>query len=141
MSRQGRLDRRTGVQPSIAVPASAAYLEVTMLRRRSLFRSVLGRLGVALLALGLVVRLGGACEAMAMPVAAPVAHMAGCDQIPAKPVKHAPSACPVSCVALPDAVHPAIEQIAFVAAELQTDTTAKLAGLAGGPAPPPPRSA
>lgn len=112
-----------------------------MIRRRPSSRSLLGRLCVALLAFGLIMRLGGACEAMAAVPATPAAHMADCDRMPAKSAKESLSACAVACVALPDAVEPAVGSVAAVVAEPQPGLTTRLTGLARGPAPPPPRNA
>jgi hypothetical protein len=98
---------------------------------------------LALLAVGLVVRMGAGCEAMAATPATPAAHQAHCADSPAKPDRPAKSdvaACAL-CIALPDAAVAKVGTSPLVGIEPVAVLTDRLAGLAGGPAPPPPKIA
>lgn len=98
---------------------------------------------VALMAIGLVLRLVSACDAMAVTPTTPAAHQPHCADMPAKPdkpVKSEAAACPM-CVTLPvnlkaSAALEYIENAGHPLAEPH-----RLAGTSGGPAPPPPRIA
>lgn len=106
-------------------------------------RSPLRRLLVVLMALGLVMRLGGACEAMAAVTTPPAAHQAHCPEAPstpAEPVEKSAAECAL-CVALPDTASRGTEPATFTVPQPASAVPTRLAGLAGGPAPPPPRSA
>lgn len=98
---------------------------------------------LVLLALGLVVRMGAGCEAMAAKGAATAAHQTHCADMPAKPAKPVKTdlaACAL-CAALPDTAPAPVEAFGFVLPEHVSTPPARLAGLIGGPAPPPPRIA
>jgi hypothetical protein len=98
---------------------------------------------LALLAVALILRLGGACEAMAATPATPAVQMSHCADMPAKPDKPTRadvSACAL-CVALPD---PGIAKVAnapLVAIAPVAALLDRLAGLSAAPAPPPPKIA
>ncbi|MBB5714969.1 hypothetical protein [Sphingomonas aerophila] len=102
----------------------------------------LRRILLALLALGLVLRMGAGCDAMAAPLK-PAAQQSHCTDMPAKPdkpLKMDAAACAL-CVTLPGAT-PASYGVAVPAAGASDPSRPLLlAGLAGGPAPPPPRAA
>lgn len=101
----------------------------------------LRRLVLALLTIGLLMRVAMPCEAMAAPAATtPMTHCAPHGTAPAKPVKAAGADCAV-CVTLPDAAAPASHRPLYVAVEPLEAPRGGLHGLAGGPAPPPPRGA
>lgn len=93
-----------------------------------------------LLALGLVLRIGGACEEMvATPTAA--AHQSHCADMPTKPGKPAKTdvtTCAL-CVALPNAALATVDTVPPVAIKPLALNNDRLAGLTGGPAPPPPK--
>ncbi|HVF94667.1 MAG TPA: hypothetical protein VM900_10180 [Sphingomonas sp.] len=101
---------------------------------------------LVLLALGLVVRMGAGCEAMAASVSATATHQTHCADMPAKPdkpvkpVKADVTACAL-CAALPDSAFSAVEAAIFDLPEHASASSARLAGLVGGPVPPPPRIA
>ena len=98
---------------------------------------------LALLAIGLVLRMGGACEAMAASFAAPAVHEPHCADMPAKPDKPITSnaaACAL-CIALPDAASPRVASAILPAADPVAALPNRLTGLSGGPAPPPPKIA
>lgn len=98
---------------------------------------------VALLAIGLVLRLGGACEAMAATPAAPAAHQSHCADMPAKPdkpVKFDTAACAM-CVTLPAKLTAPAANVYVATADHAHAKPHRLAGTSGGPAPPPPRTA
>jgi hypothetical protein len=98
---------------------------------------------LALLAIGLVLRVGGACEAMAATPSMPVAHQGHCADMPAKPNKPMKSdvaACAL-CIALPDAAAAKVGSSFLVTVEPTVALIEPLPGLAGGPSPPPPKIA
>jgi len=98
---------------------------------------------VALLAIGLVLRLGSACEAMAATPAAPAAHQSHCADMPAKPdkpVKSEAAACAM-CVTLPAKLTAPAANVYVATANHTQARQHRLAGMSGGPAPPPPRIA
>jgi hypothetical protein len=98
---------------------------------------------LALLAVGLVMRLGAGCEAMAavaVPVAVGDTHCADMPAHPDKPAKLSPSICAL-CAALPDATPAAAATPCLEKMLLDAAPIAQLAGLDFGPAPPPPRVA
>ena len=110
---------------------------------RFLPRSLLSvrHLLLALLAIGLVLRMGTGCEAMAATPAAPAAHQSHCADMPAKPdkpVKSDVAACAL-CIALPDAMAAKVGSATLVAVESIAARPNHLSGLSGGPAPPPPK--
>lgn len=98
---------------------------------------------LALLAIGLVLRMGGGCEAMAATPAATAAHQAHCANMPArpdKPTKSNVAACAL-CIALPDRV-PVNQEAALLASmEPVASLCDRLVSLTSGPAPPPPKIA
>ena len=98
---------------------------------------------LALLALGLVLRMSAGCEAMAAVPIAPAAHQSHCADMPAKPAKsvEAASADCALCAAMPDGVAPHAATSTYTEVEPTSIGPVRLAGLAGGPAPPPPRIA
>ena len=96
---------------------------------------------LALLAVALVLRLGGACEAMAATPATSAVQMPHCAEMPAKPNKHTKvdvSACAL-CVALPDPAVGEVGATQFIAVAPVAALSDRLAGLSGAPAPPPPK--
>ncbi|RYD66656.1 MAG: hypothetical protein EOP58_05000 [Sphingomonadales bacterium] len=95
---------------------------------------------LALLAIAFVLRIGGACEAMAATPSAPAAHQAHCEDLPGKPDKPDAAAC-ASCVALPVAIPARAGATSLATLSPVASLTDTLAGLASGPAPPPPKSA
>lgn len=98
---------------------------------------------LTMLALGLVLRVGGACEAMAatQPVAAALqTHCADMPAKPDKPVKSEVATC-APCVALPDAAVAQVAMTSIISIEPVPALQERLAGLAGGPPPPPPKIA
>jgi len=99
----------------------------------------------ALLALGLLARVGMPCEAMASPHAAGHAPRSAshCAETPASTGKatQAPVGECALCVTLPDAVLPAADGVPYGSIEPAAAGPAGLRGLAGGPVPPPPRTA
>ncbi len=97
---------------------------------------------LALLAVAFVLRIGGACEAMAATPSAPAAHQAHCADLPGKPDKPVKSeaAC-ASCIALPVAAPSRDGATSLATISPLASLTDTLAGLASGPAPPPPKSA
>lgn len=98
---------------------------------------------LALLASALVLRIGGACEAMAATATAPAFLKDHCAEIPAKsgkPAKSDAAAC-ATCVALPCGIPGRVRAMAPNAMEPVASLASELAGLARGPAPPPPRIA
>jgi hypothetical protein len=98
---------------------------------------------LALLAIGLVLRMGASCEAMAATLQAPAAHNSHCADMPAKPdkpVKSDVAACAL-CIALPDAATPRVASVIPVTADPVAALSDRLSGLSGGPAPPPPKIA
>lgn len=97
---------------------------------------------LALLAIGLVLRVGGTCEAMAAPPPTPAAHQSHCADMPSKPDKPLNSdvaACAL-CVALPDATGAKVDSTTLVAAAPVAALPDRLTGHSGGPAPPPPKT-
>lgn len=98
---------------------------------------------LALLAIGLVLRLGGACEAMAA-VPQPAAAQSHCADMPAhpgKPVKGETVSCAVFAP-MPASCGDAVPTEIVIAAAIPARPEAiRLAGLTSGPAPPPPRAA
>ncbi|WP_454884639.1 hypothetical protein [Sphingomonas oryzagri] len=98
---------------------------------------------LALIAIGLVLRMGAGCEAMAATPSAPAAHQAHCADMPAKPgkpIKADAAACAL-CVALPDASIATIGTALAPTVQPVASLSYRLAGLVGGPAPPPPKIA
>ena len=98
---------------------------------------------LALLAIGLVLRMGGACEAMAAPLAAPAAHKPHCADMPAKPdkpIKSNAAACAL-CIALPDVTAPRVASATPSAVDPVAALPNRVTGRSGGPAPPPPKIA
>lgn len=98
---------------------------------------------LALFAFALVLRIGGACEAMAATAKAPAFLKDHCAAMPVrsgKPAKSDASAC-TTCVALPCGIPGRVKAMAPDAMEPVTSLVGELAGLARGPAPPPPRIA
>lgn len=98
---------------------------------------------LALLAIGLMLRMGAACEAMAAMPQAPAAHQSHCADMPAgsdKPAKAVSSDCAL-CVALPDAAAPRAHPTTYVQVEPVGARSVRLTSIAGGPAPPPPKIA
>ncbi|GAA0732234.1 hypothetical protein [Sphingomonas japonica] len=98
---------------------------------------------LGLLAIAFVLRIGGACEAMAAIPSAPAAHEVHCADLPGKPdkpVKSDAAAC-ASCVALPVAIPARAGATSLATLSPVASLTDTLAGLASGPAPPPPKSA
>ena len=98
---------------------------------------------LALLALGLVLRMGAGCEAMAAVATTSVAQQSHCADMPGKsgmPAKIDAAACAL-CAALPDTAPAAIGAPPLVTAEHSAGLSEPLADLAGGPAPPPLRNA
>lgn len=98
---------------------------------------------LALMAIGLVLFTGAGCGAMAATPSAPAAHQPHCTDTPArpdKPVQAANADCPL-CGALPDVAPVMRAATHFDRMEHVAARPIRLAGLAGGPAPPPPRSA
>lgn len=98
---------------------------------------------LALLAVGLVLRIGAGCEATAAVADAPAAHQTHCVDMPAKPdkpVKSEVATCAL-CIALPDAAVHKVGAAPLVAMQPVAALQNRLAGLAGGPAPPPPKIA
>lgn len=99
------------------------------------------RLLMVLLAIGLVLRIGGGCETMAAAPSMPAAHQARCAEMPAKPdnpVKSDIAACAL-CIALPDAALAKVSAAPLVVTQPVAALHDRLAGLASGPAPPPPK--
>ena len=112
---------------------------MTRLLPRSL--SDVRRLLVALLAIALVLRLGGGCEAMAATPAGPAAHASHCTDMSARHGRHAKAescAC-VACPALADPARALTGDGPHVSIVPVATPLAGMTGLAGGPAPPPPR--
>lgn len=98
---------------------------------------------MAMLAIALVLRMGAGCEAMAATPSGPAAHQAHCADMPAKPDKPTKSdvaACAL-CIALPDAVAAKVGTAHLAAMGPVASLTNRFVGLAGGPAPPPPKIA
>ncbi|KQN25805.1 hypothetical protein ASE86_06275 [Sphingomonas sp. Leaf33] len=98
---------------------------------------------LALLAVGLVLRMGAGCEAMAATPAMPMAMQSHCAEMPAKPgkpIKADAAACAL-CIALPDAAVTKANVPLLVAIAPIAGLYDGLAGLSGGPAPPPPKIA
>jgi len=98
---------------------------------------------LTLLTLGLVLRMGGTCEAMAATPATPAAISAHCADMPTKPgkpVKSEVATCAL-CIALPDATVAKVDATPFISMQPVAALQDRLAGLAGGPAPPPPKIA
>ncbi|WP_157136946.1 hypothetical protein [Sphingomonas sp. PAMC 26617] len=98
---------------------------------------------LALLAVGLVLRMGAGCEAMAATPAMPMAmqsHCAGMPAKPGKPIKSDVATCAL-CIALPDATVTKASVAPLVAMAPVAGLYDRLAGLSGAPAPPPPKIA
>lgn len=98
---------------------------------------------LTLIAIGLVMRVGSACEAMAAIPAEPAAHHADCADMPVKADKATKSdvtACAL-CMALPGSVSETIGTSLLPALEPAAGLSDIFAGLASGPAPPPPKMA
>lgn len=98
---------------------------------------------LALLAVGLVLRMGAGCEAMAATPAMPMAMQSHCAEMPAKPGKPIRSdvATCALCIALPNAVVTKASVAPLVAIAPVAGLHDRLAGLSGAPAPPPPKIA
>ena len=98
---------------------------------------------LALLAIGLVLRLGGAYEAMAAVPQPPTepSHCTDMPTHPGKPVKGGTASCAV-CAPMPATRGDAVLTGIVIAAAIPARPEAiRLDGLTGGPAPPPPRTA
>ena len=103
----------------------------------------LRQLLLALLAIGLALRMGAGCEAMAATPTTPAAHRSHCPDIPNKPdkpIKGDIAACAL-CGALPDAAPTTTGTVSFDPMEHPSMPPNGLASLANGPAPPPPKIA
>ena len=103
----------------------------------------LRQLLLALLAIGLVLRMGSGCEAMAATSTTPAAHQSHCADVPNKPdkpIKGFVAACAL-CGALPYAAPTTTEDVLFDAMEHSSTPPNRLAGLSTAPAPPPPKIA
>lgn len=112
------------------------------MRHRSLAFANVRQLLLALLTIGLLLRMGAGCEAMAAKPEATAAAASHCDSVPAglgKPMKVDPANC-AFCHAVPDAAatkdRPAMPR-AFAPI---TYPIGDLVGLNGAPAPPPPKA-
>ncbi|GGB40253.1 hypothetical protein GCM10011380_32130 [Sphingomonas metalli] len=95
-----------------------------------------------LLALGLVLRLGSACEAMAATPVPTIGHIA-CTDMPAgehKPLRAVSIECAL-CAALPVDITAPAGAFVFTPMEIAAGSANSLAGRDKGPAPPPPRIA
>ena len=98
---------------------------------------------LALLAMAFVFRMGAACEAMAATPSGPAAYQEHCADMPAKsgkPVKSDVAACAL-CVALPCPPPAKVATVPLTALQPVAELPDTLAGLAVGPAPPPPKIA
>lgn len=98
---------------------------------------------LAVLAIGLVLRMGAGCEATAATPQAPAAHQSHCADMPAKQGKHADArncAC-VACPAMGDPARAPAANAFLVTLKPVAAPLAVMTGLPGGPAPPPPRIA
>ncbi|KQN26045.1 hypothetical protein ASE86_07735 [Sphingomonas sp. Leaf33] len=108
----------------------------------SIPRPSMRSLAYALLALMLLVHIGPLCDAAsaAPPVMAGQTAMGDCHGAPAAPKHSTASSCATGCITLPVRL-PAAGPVEFSdPVELTAAATRSLAGLSGGPAPPPPRS-
>ena len=116
---------------------------MVMARIRTLSPWDMRHLLMALLAIALVLRLGGGCEAMAATPTTPAAHKAHCADTPAKPAKPAGwdrAVCGL-CIALPDGAIAKVGATSGVPLEPTAGLRGRLVGLERGPAPPPPKIA
>lgn len=98
---------------------------------------------LALLAIGLVLRMGAGCEAFAAVPTATVAAASHCDTTPAapgKPMKADPASCAL-CYALPDAAATNDRLATPCGLDPLASPTGGLVGRNGAPAPPPPKIA
>ncbi len=98
------------------------------------------RMLLAVLAIALALPMGGVCEAQAAMLAHSVAEPA-CADMPKErhhPVKAASIDCAL-CVALPGPAAAPDASVPFIAIIPVAGLASRLAGLSGGPAPPPPR--
>jgi hypothetical protein len=96
---------------------------------------------LALLVVALVLRIGGACEAMAATPATSAVQMSHCADMPPnsdKPHKADIAACAL-CIALPEASIAKVGTTPFVAIAPVAALFDRLAGLSGAPTPPPPK--
>ncbi len=102
----------------------------------------LRRLLVALIAVGLVLRLAGGCEGMAARPEMSTAHVGHCADMPARPAK-APnvegSTC-AWCAALPARMEQRPVGAPILSIVQPPALSASLTSLSSGPAPPPPRA-
>ena len=127
----------------VFVDRGAMSYTTDMMRIRALSFADLRHLLLALVAFALVFRMAGACEAMAATPPAPAATEAHCADMPAKPgkpVKSDVAAC-AFCGALPDTSSQAAARIAIKPQGHVPTPHADVAGITGGPAPPPPKTA
>jgi hypothetical protein len=98
---------------------------------------------LGLLALGLVLRVGGTCEAMAATPAMPGSHQTHCTDVPAqpdKPLKGDIASCGL-CIALPDGTAAVIGTASAPPMAAFAVLADRLTSRAAGPASPPPRIA
>ena len=98
---------------------------------------------LALLVVGLVLRMGGGCEAMAATPPMPIATQAHCADMPAKPgkpIKPDVATCAL-CITLPGSSQSKVASQRLPTMAPLASLTDRLAGLAKGPAPPPPKIA
>jgi len=103
----------------------------------------LPQLLLALLTIGLVLRLGVGCEAMAATPPTLAIQQSHCADMPAKPCKahRTDAAACALCIALPDAAIAKVSSAPLVGIEPFPALDDRLAGLSGAPAPPPPKIA
>ena len=98
---------------------------------------------LALLAIGLVLRMGAGCEALAAVPTTTVAAASHCEGMPAspgKPMKADLGSCAL-CYALPDAMVAKDRSMAHVGIDPVAAPAGGLVGMDGAPAPPPPKIA
>lgn len=101
------------------------------------------RLFVVLLTIGVVARMGATCDAIAASHVTQGAQQVHCAEMPSKPgkpIKAEITACAL-CVVLPDAPQAMIGTAPPTPMPPTAARVIHMPGLAGGPTPPPPRSA